>query len=131
MTFAHHAGNTRAEAEALRGLVAQRHWHSILLVTSNYHARRARYIFRRVFPPDVAVTVSSAADSEFEPDSWWTYRQGEKVFYNEALGYLFAMWELRGSQAGAAPAGAMLIHLVQMIHRPGFVPETPGSASAF
>ena len=61
VTFAHHADSTRSEAEALRGLVAQRHWHRILVVTSNYHTRRARYIFRKVFPSDVSISVSPAA----------------------------------------------------------------------
>ncbi len=71
VTFAHHAENTLGEAQALRGLVAQRHWHRILVVTSNYHTRRARYIFRKVFPSDVEVLIESARDSDFVPYGWW------------------------------------------------------------
>ena len=63
--FPHHAENTRSEAQALRDLVAQRHWHRILVVTSNYHTRRAGYIFRKVFPSDVSVLVESAARLRF------------------------------------------------------------------
>ena len=49
--FPHRAANTREEAEALAGLVAGRGWKRVLIVTSNYHARRARFIFERVFRP--------------------------------------------------------------------------------
>src|SRR6266446_3314919 len=48
--LAHDADSTREEAEALTKLAAQRKWHSVIVVTSNYHTRRARYIFRKVFP---------------------------------------------------------------------------------
>ena len=48
--FPHDADNTREEAQALRALVTEHNWHSVIVVTSNYHTRRARYIFQHVFP---------------------------------------------------------------------------------
>jgi uncharacterized SAM-binding protein YcdF (DUF218 family) len=111
VTFAHHADSTRSEAEALRDLVGQRHWHKILLVTSNYHTRRARYIFRKVFPSDVSISVSSASDSGYDPDSWWRNRSGLKIFFSESVGYCYAMWELRGAQSAAQPFASILGHV--------------------
>ncbi len=93
--FAHRAENTLAEAQALRDFVAQQHWHRVLVVTSNYHTRRARYIFRNIFPSDVAVLVEPARDSDYDPDSWWETRSGLKLFFTESVGYCYAMWELR------------------------------------
>jgi uncharacterized SAM-binding protein YcdF (DUF218 family) len=104
--FDQHAENTLGEARALRNLVAQRHWHKILVVTSNYHTRRARYIFRKVFPPDVSVLVEPARDSDFDPNAWWESRSGLKLFLNESVGYCYAIWELRESQAAAQPVGS-------------------------
>jgi uncharacterized SAM-binding protein YcdF (DUF218 family) len=104
--FDQHAENTRGEAEALRELAAQRHWHRILVVTSNYHTRRARYIFRKIFPSDVPVLVESARDSDFDPDRWWETRSGLKLFFNESVGYCYAMWELRGVEPAGQPAGS-------------------------
>jgi uncharacterized SAM-binding protein YcdF (DUF218 family) len=98
VTFAHHADSTRTEAEALRGLVAQRHWHSILLVTSSYHTRRSRYIFGKVFPASVSVLLEPARDSDYDPNDWWESREGLTLFLNESVGYPFAMWELRQGQ---------------------------------
>jgi len=102
--FSHHADSTLTEAQALRDLAVQRHWHSLLVVTSNYHTRRARYIFRNVFPSDVAVLVEPARDSDYDPDTWWESRTGLKLFFTESAGYCFAMWELREPQPHVPPA---------------------------
>jgi uncharacterized SAM-binding protein YcdF (DUF218 family) len=110
LRFPHRAGNTREEAQALRELVTGRGWRRVLLVTSNYHTRRARYIFRKVFPPQVTVLIVSVRDADFDPDSWWESRQGRKLFLLETAGYFTAVWELwrgdSGADAGSAPAPA-------------------------
>jgi uncharacterized SAM-binding protein YcdF (DUF218 family) len=107
--FSHRAANTREEAEALAGLVANRGWKRVLVVTSNYHARRTRFIFERVFRPSVTVRVSAARDSEFDPAHWWESRLGTKLFFNELVGYAVAWWELRGKPPAAE--GAFLYFL--------------------
>jgi uncharacterized SAM-binding protein YcdF (DUF218 family) len=108
VTFSQHADSTRTEAQALQGLVAQRSWRRVLVVTSNYHSRRARYIFRRVFPSDVSVVIQPAPDSEYDAGSWWESRSGLKHFFTETVGYLYAMWELRSTPVPPAPSGALV-----------------------
>jgi len=93
--FDHAASNTLEEATALRGLIAERHWNRVLLVTSNYHTRRARYIFRKVLPAQVALSVAAARDSAYDPASWWQSREGVKLFFLESVSYVVAHWELR------------------------------------
>ncbi len=107
VTFSRRSANTREEAEALRGLVASRGWKRVLVVTSNYHTRRTRFIFGRVFRRSVTVRVSAAHDSEFDPSHWWETRLGEKLFFNELVGYVVAWWELRGKPP-AAPGATFL-----------------------
>jgi uncharacterized SAM-binding protein YcdF (DUF218 family) len=104
--FPQRAANTREEAQALRDLVASRGWRRVLLVTSNYHTRRARYIFRKVFPAQVGVLVISARDSEYDADRWWETRQGRKLFFLEAAGYVAAVFELWDGDDSAAGAVA-------------------------
>ena len=94
--FPNRAQNTREECTALSGLLAQKGWKHILLVTSNYHTRRADYICSRVLPEGTELHVIAAADSEFRPDGWWQTRQGEKIFFHELVGFVAAAWELRG-----------------------------------
>ncbi len=95
--FDHTAEDTREEAAALSKLVADRHWSRVMVVTSNYHAHRARYIFKRVFPSNVSVSVIAARDTNFDPESWWESRQGRKIFFLEMVSYCEAWWELHAS----------------------------------
>lgn len=101
--FSSRAENTQEEAQALKPLVVHRGWKGVLVVTSNYHTRRARLIFARIFPTNITVRVSAAQDSEFEPSHWWETRAGLKLFFNELVGYVAARWELRHSQADDLP----------------------------
>jgi uncharacterized SAM-binding protein YcdF (DUF218 family) len=104
--FSHRANNTLEEAESLEVLITQKGWHRILLVTSNYHTRRARYIFRKVLPETVSLEVVGVSDPEFEPASWWQSRQGRKRFFLETMGYLQAVWELRDRHSESSPKPA-------------------------
>jgi uncharacterized SAM-binding protein YcdF (DUF218 family) len=111
--FSHRADDTLEEADDLRVLVDQKGWRRILLVTSSYHTRRARYIFRKVLPSSVSLEVAGASDAGFESGTWWESRQGRKTFFLETVGYVVAVWELRERQAGspstaAAPLGRLL-----------------------
>jgi len=90
--FPQNASDTREEADALRGLVGQKGWKSIIIVTSNYHTRRARYIFRQVFPSDIRIAMASARDADFDPDRWYEHRRSVERFEHEVLGLLAAHW---------------------------------------
>src|SRR6058998_391998 len=77
--------STLEEAETLAKFVQARKWHSAIVVTSNYHTRRARYIFRHVFPRGIDVRVASARDGDFDPEAWWEKRKSSKLFMREIL----------------------------------------------
>jgi uncharacterized SAM-binding protein YcdF (DUF218 family) len=98
--FPHDADSTLEEAAALARLCSERHFRSVIVVTSNYHARRARYIFLKVFPPGIAVSVAGAHDGDFDPDHWWEKRKSERLFVHEIVGMLVAFREGSGPRAG-------------------------------
>ena len=95
----HKSENTREEAVETAHLIQTRRWKRVLVVTSNYHARRARFIYGKVLPSSVSLRVSGARDSEFDPSRWWETRQGRKHLLLELAGYLVARWELRMESA--------------------------------
>lgn len=95
LRFPHDADNTREEAIALRRLAKEKGWKSMVVVTSNYHTRRVRYIFQKVIPSGVEVSVASARDGDFDPEHWWERRKSVKEFLGEVVGMVAAMWELR------------------------------------
>lgn len=95
LRFTHDADSTKEEAEALVKLVKTRKWRKTIVVTSNYHTRRVRYIFHRVFPQDIEVRVASARDGDFDPQRWWEKRKSTKELMREFAGMVVALWELR------------------------------------
>jgi uncharacterized SAM-binding protein YcdF (DUF218 family) len=95
LRFTHDANSTLEEAEAVVKLAKTRKWHKIIVVTSNYHTRRARYIFDRVFPQDIEVRVASARDGDFDPQRWWEKRESTKDLMKEFVGMVVALWEVR------------------------------------
>jgi uncharacterized SAM-binding protein YcdF (DUF218 family) len=97
--FPHDAESTLEEAAALAPLCTARHFRSVIVVTSNYHARRARHIFAKVFPPGIAVSVAGAHDGDFDPDHWWEKRKSEELFIHEIVGMLVAFVEGSGPRA--------------------------------
>lgn len=117
--FAHDAENTREEGVALRRLALEKGWKSVVVVTSNYHTRRVRYIFQKVFPRGVDVSVASARDGSFDPEHWWERRKSVKDFLGELVGMVAALWELRNeSTQGQKPAGQSRV-LVRPMDRNG------------
>src|SRR5262249_48163531 len=80
---AHHDPKSKQEeALALLPLVREKGAKVVLLVTSDYHTRRAAKIFRAA-APNVKFVVVAAPGPEFSPGGWWRNRQGRKIAFNE------------------------------------------------
>ena len=84
--FPNNARSTQEEAWAILPELHRRNTHRLLLVTSDYHTRRALRIFNRTerrMGGAMEVRAVAAPDEEFHPDSWWRSRQGQKVAFME------------------------------------------------
>ena len=57
---------------------------SVLIVTSDFHTRRALEVFRREFPGR-EYSVAAARNDEGFGSRWWTHRQWAKTFVDEWL----------------------------------------------
>jgi len=53
-----------------------------IIVTSNYHTRRAANVYARLVPRD-RFRVVAAPDWIFRPEDWWRSREGRKQFFWE------------------------------------------------
>lgn len=76
--------STRSEARFIGAYLRAHGINKILLVTSNFHTRRAARLMRHE-NPGLQVNVVPAPDPNFTPDGWWKSRGGEKVFLLEWL----------------------------------------------
>ncbi|MGA2434030.1 MAG: YdcF family protein [Bryobacteraceae bacterium] len=77
----HSATSTRAEAGAIVSELHRRGVRRFIVVTSDYHSRRAGAIFRSLAQPG-SFRVVVSPDVDFHPGDWWRSREGQKqVFY--------------------------------------------------
>lgn len=90
--------NTREEAYEMRRIIREQRWRRVIVVTSTFHTRRSRYIFRRVLDKDTQLIVSAADDTAFPIDHWWDVRSGLKIFLWESAAWPAALWEMSGEQ---------------------------------
>lgn len=89
--------STAAEEEKLQRYLRERGLKRVLLVTSNFHTRRSRPLFRRrLHGTGIEVAVQAAGpDLLFDPHAWWTRRRDSKILLQEyqALAfYTFRYW---------------------------------------
>jgi uncharacterized SAM-binding protein YcdF (DUF218 family) len=88
--------STADEAKVLAKCLNQGGWRSAIIVTSNYHTRRARMIWRRVTArsfPALQFWVLGVDDGTFQASGWWHKRLYAKTWFLEVTklieNYLF------------------------------------------
>ena len=79
------ADSTAAETGALLSCVKEHRWRSVIVVTSNYHTRRARLIWRLAEKnsPPTRVSFHGVLDGTFEARDWWRRRRYAKTWLLE------------------------------------------------
>ena len=80
--FEHPALSTAEEARDAAPLLRSMGVKQVLLVTSDFHTRRAGNIFRAAMP-DIDFDVVGSSDAHFSPQGWWKDREGRKTFVME------------------------------------------------
>ena len=76
------ARSTQEEARLVLEELGRMGVHKFLVVTSDYHTRRAGAIYRSL-GRDVEFRVVAAPDEYFRIQEWWKSREGRKVFVIE------------------------------------------------
>ena len=89
---------THEEAELLKEYAVDHGLHSVLIVTSAYHSRRALWTFSRVFR-DTAIQVGLTAvrpgtDSP-SPATWWLTRRGWRLVPTEYVKMIYYVVKYR------------------------------------
>lgn len=82
--FENTARSTRDEAQQAARVLRDMGVHRLLLVTSDYHTRRAGRMFRDALP-GVEVIVVASSDPYFSTGGWWKNREGQKTALYEWL----------------------------------------------
>jgi uncharacterized SAM-binding protein YcdF (DUF218 family) len=76
------AFSTKEEVGPILNELRRRHVRSALVVTSNFHTRRAGSIWRSR-AEGIDITMVAAPDRFYDPDAWWKTREGRKTAFYE------------------------------------------------
>jgi uncharacterized SAM-binding protein YcdF (DUF218 family) len=78
--------STAAEAITIRELSASHDWRRVIVVSSKYHLRRARFAFRRELAgAGVEVSMRGTRYDPSDPERWWRHRADIRDVGPEAL----------------------------------------------
>ena len=80
--------STKEESKDAEKCLAREGAKSVLIVTSDFHTRRALSVFRREFPEN-EYSVAAARNAEQFGVRWWTHRQWAKIFVDEWLRFIW------------------------------------------
>jgi hypothetical protein len=83
--------STIAEADDVARCLQPLSAHRVLIVTSDYHTRRALMIFRRRFP-EYQFSVAAAHNPAQFGEAWWTHREWAKTILDEYM--KMTWWEV-------------------------------------
>ena len=75
--------NTLTEMQLARDLCDRRNWNSVIVVTSNYHTRRAGLTARYVFGPRFRIAVVASKHGGLNRDAWWKSHGDLRTFLIE------------------------------------------------
>lgn len=76
------ARGTLEEARMIAPELRKRAVKSYILVTSDFHTRRAGWMFRKEMP-DMQVYVVASPNAEWDLRNWWQNREGQKAILSE------------------------------------------------
>lgn len=93
----HEAQNTIDNATETSAWAARHGYHSVIIVTSNYHMPRALAELGRTMPA-VELYPYAVIDKKVHLDDWWLYPGTTKLLLSEYLKYLPAMVRLAATR---------------------------------
>ena len=85
--------DTVSEAQTLKPFLQKQGVNTLIITTSKFHTRRARYVWRKVMDTDEGIYTSAAADDPFDPDSWWVHGRQVKQVMGEYGGMAYYLWK--------------------------------------
>jgi uncharacterized SAM-binding protein YcdF (DUF218 family) len=98
----HSAVNTRSNATETRRWAVERGFHSLIVVTSNYHMPRAIVELSHAMP-DIELVPFAVVGEKWREEPWWTSGAALRLLLSEYAKYLFA--ELRVAFGGLGQGG--------------------------
>lgn len=111
------AVNTRSNATETRRWATERGFHSLIVVTSNYHMPRAIVELSHAMP-DIELVPFAVIGDKWREEPWWTSGAALRLLLSEYAKFLFA--EMRVAFGGVGQGGRPDIGMLSpvQLHKP-------------
>jgi uncharacterized SAM-binding protein YcdF (DUF218 family) len=91
------AYDTVSEADIVGAELIKRNFSSLILTTSKYHTRRAKYIWKQMYQYRLTVYMVSAKKDPYDPNNWWADGRQIRWLLAEYGAWIYYWWkEMRG-----------------------------------
>ena len=87
------AYDTVSEAKLVGEVLSEAGITSIILTTSKYHTRRARYIWKKLFPDRFTIRAVAARNDPFLPEAWWKEGRQVRWVLAEYGAWIYYFWK--------------------------------------
>jgi uncharacterized SAM-binding protein YcdF (DUF218 family) len=87
--------DTFDELTRVHELAQQKHWKSVVILTSNYHTRRTGMVARYIFGRTMDFTVVASPHGGMDRDNWWNDRTDVRTFlieFEKLVAYTLYIW---------------------------------------
>ena len=87
--------STHDEAMLLKDYVSRQSLNTVIIVTTAFHTRRSRWIFKRVLKDEgVNILMSPAEHIKFNEGNWWKVEKGFLLYIEEYIKFIYYLFIL-------------------------------------
>ena len=87
------AYDTVSEADAVGRELIRRKWTTVIITTSKYHTRRAKFIWQKMYKNRITIFMVSAKTDPYDPDNWWKDGRQIRWVLAEYGAWLYYWWK--------------------------------------
>ena len=87
------AYDTVSEADAVGRELIKRNWTAVIITTSKYHTRRAKFIWQKMYKNRITIFMVSAKTDPYDPDNWWKDGRQIRWVLAEYGAWLYYWWK--------------------------------------
>ena len=84
-----HSSGTNVQARNIAKIMSKNKFKSAILVTSNFHTRRSKMLFKRSFNrSNIRLLVTYPENNNFNPDRWWRRKYDRRIVISELIKFV-------------------------------------------
>jgi uncharacterized SAM-binding protein YcdF (DUF218 family) len=87
------AYDTVSEADTVGKEMIRRNFTKVIITTSKYHTRRAKFIWKKLYETQLTVVMVSAKTDPYDPDNWWKDGRQIRWLLAEYGAWVFYWWK--------------------------------------